>query len=148
MGVPASEIGYTAATTGRGDHEVHKDMWWHWKKKKEKKRISNKPCLWCSYSVVTIHCTCNVIVLAVFCIFALVQGVYVQLKVQLDVLFICILYSSLFLALHVSCAICTHPQEHKLQRTAIGVCNGYVMLIHWSRYWLGHPQTFSTVRCT
>jgi hypothetical protein len=24
MGVPASEVGYTTATTGRGDHEVHK----------------------------------------------------------------------------------------------------------------------------
>jgi hypothetical protein len=24
MGVPASEVGYTSATTGRRDHEVHK----------------------------------------------------------------------------------------------------------------------------
>jgi hypothetical protein len=24
MGVPASEVGYASATTGRGDHEVHK----------------------------------------------------------------------------------------------------------------------------
>jgi hypothetical protein len=24
MGVPASEVGYTSATTGRGDHEIHK----------------------------------------------------------------------------------------------------------------------------
>jgi hypothetical protein len=24
MGVPSSEVGYTSATTGRGDHEVHK----------------------------------------------------------------------------------------------------------------------------
>jgi hypothetical protein len=24
MGVPASKVGYTSATTGRGDHEVHK----------------------------------------------------------------------------------------------------------------------------
>jgi hypothetical protein len=39
---------------------------------------------------------------------------YVQLKVQLDVLFICILYSSLLLALQVSDAICTDPQEHEL----------------------------------
>jgi hypothetical protein len=51
----------------------------------------------------------------------------------------------LYFSLHVSGAICTHPQEHKLQRTAIGVCNGYGMLIHWSRYWLGHTHTFSTV---
>jgi hypothetical protein len=25
MGVPASEVGYISATTGRGDHEVHKE---------------------------------------------------------------------------------------------------------------------------
>jgi hypothetical protein len=25
MGVPASEVGYTSATAGRGDHEVHKE---------------------------------------------------------------------------------------------------------------------------
>jgi hypothetical protein len=71
-----------------------------------------------------------------------------KMVVQLDVhVFMCILYSSIFfLALHVSGAICTHPQEHKLQRTAIGVCNGFGVLIHWSRYWLGHLHTFSTVR--
>jgi hypothetical protein len=40
------------------------------------------------------------------------------------------------LALHVSGAICTHPQEHKLQSTAIGMCNGYGMLTH--------PHTFIT----
>jgi hypothetical protein len=75
------------------------------------------------------------------------DNVYVQLKVQLDVhVFICILYSSIFFALHVSGAICTHPQEHKLQRTAIDVYNGFGMLIHWSRYWLRHPHTFSTVK--
>jgi hypothetical protein len=50
---------------------------------------------------------------------------------------LCILYSSIF-AVHVSGAICTHPQEHKLQSTAIGMRNGYGMLIHWSRYLLGH----------
>jgi hypothetical protein len=74
----------------------------------------------------------------------LCYNVYVQLKFQLFVyVFICILYSSLFLALHISGAICTHPQEHKVQHTAIGVCNGFGMLIHCSRYWLGHPHTFS-----
>jgi hypothetical protein len=26
---------------------------------------------------------------------------------------------------------CTHPQEHKLQLTAIGVCNGFGMLIQY-----------------
>jgi hypothetical protein len=46
-------------------------------------------------------------------------------------------------SLHVSGDICTHPQKHKLQHTAIGMCNGYGMLTHWSRYWLGHPHTFS-----
>jgi hypothetical protein len=46
----------------------------------------------------------------------------------------------LFFALHVSGAIFTHPQERKLQRTAISVCNGYGTLIYLSRYWLGHPH--------
>ena len=30
MGVPTSEVGYTAAMFRREDHEVHKDMWWYW----------------------------------------------------------------------------------------------------------------------
>jgi hypothetical protein len=61
-------------------------------------------------------------------------NVYVQLKVELDAhVCICILYSSLFLALHVPGASCTYPPEHKLQRTAIGVCNVYGMLIHRSK---------------
>jgi hypothetical protein len=34
MGVPTSEVGYTTAMLRREDHEVHKDMWWHWIKKK------------------------------------------------------------------------------------------------------------------
>ena len=34
MGVPTSEVGYTAAMPRREDHEVHKDMWGHWTKKK------------------------------------------------------------------------------------------------------------------
>jgi hypothetical protein len=34
MGVPTSEVGYTTAMPRREDHEVHKDMWWHWIKKK------------------------------------------------------------------------------------------------------------------
>jgi hypothetical protein len=33
MGVPTSEVGYTTAMPRREDHEVHKDMWWHWIKK-------------------------------------------------------------------------------------------------------------------
>jgi hypothetical protein len=58
---------------------------------------------------------------------------------------------SLFLdifAVHVSGAICTHPQEHKLQSTALGVCMVFGILVHWSRYWLVHPHTFSTVKLT
>jgi hypothetical protein len=40
MGVPTSEVGYTTAMPRREDHEVHKDMWWHWiKKNKSKKKI-------------------------------------------------------------------------------------------------------------
>jgi len=43
MGVPTSEVGYTAAMPRREDHEVHEDMWWHWtKKKKKKKKIKIK----------------------------------------------------------------------------------------------------------
>ena len=34
MGVPTSEVDYTPAMPGREDHEDHKDMWGHWKKKK------------------------------------------------------------------------------------------------------------------
>jgi hypothetical protein len=34
--------------------------------------------------------------------------------------FLCIIYFTM-LALHVSCAICTHHQEHKLQSTAVGI---------------------------
>jgi len=34
MGVPTSEVGYTPAMPRREDHEVHRDMWWHWTKKK------------------------------------------------------------------------------------------------------------------
>jgi len=33
--VPTSEVGYTPAMPRREDHQVHKDMWWHWTKKKE-----------------------------------------------------------------------------------------------------------------
>jgi hypothetical protein len=30
MGARNSEVGYTSATTRRGDHEVYMDVWWHW----------------------------------------------------------------------------------------------------------------------
>jgi hypothetical protein len=64
-------------------------------------------------------------------------NVYVRLKVQLDVHgFMYSLFLYIF-ALHVSGAICTHPLEHKVQSAALGVCNGYGILVHWSRYWLG-----------
>jgi hypothetical protein len=36
MGVPTSEVGYTSATTGRGDHEVQKRE--REEKRKEKKK--------------------------------------------------------------------------------------------------------------
>jgi hypothetical protein len=35
MGVPTSEVGYTSATTGRGDHEVHKGHVVEFAKKKK-----------------------------------------------------------------------------------------------------------------
>jgi hypothetical protein len=36
MGIPTLEVGYTSATTGRGDHEVHKG---HVVRKKRRKKI-------------------------------------------------------------------------------------------------------------
>jgi hypothetical protein len=33
MGALNSEVGYTSAKTRRGNHEVYRDMWWHWNKK-------------------------------------------------------------------------------------------------------------------
>jgi len=39
MGVPPSEVGYTLVTTGRGDHEVYMDIWWHWRRKKKRKNV-------------------------------------------------------------------------------------------------------------
>jgi hypothetical protein len=54
-------------------------------------------------------------------------NVYVRLKVQLDVHgVVCILCVSIF-AVHVSGAIRTHHQEHKLQSTAIGMRYRYGM---------------------
>ena len=41
MGVPNSEVGYTPAMPRREDHEVHKDMWWHWTPPPQKKRTKN-----------------------------------------------------------------------------------------------------------
>jgi hypothetical protein len=41
MGVPNSEVGYTTAMPRMEDHEVHKDMWWHWIKK-EKLPLSHR----------------------------------------------------------------------------------------------------------
>jgi len=34
MGVPTLEVGYTPSMPRREDHEVHKDMWCQWTKKK------------------------------------------------------------------------------------------------------------------
>jgi hypothetical protein len=39
MGTPKSEVGYTSATTRKGDHEVYVSMWWHWEKNCHKIRI-------------------------------------------------------------------------------------------------------------
>jgi hypothetical protein len=41
--------------------------------------------------------------------------------------YLCILYFTM-VALHVSGAICTHHQEHKLQSTAVGTCDCYGVL--------------------
>jgi len=39
MGVPTSEVGYTPAMLRREDHEVHRDMWWHWTQKDLKESV-------------------------------------------------------------------------------------------------------------
>jgi hypothetical protein len=48
MGVPASEIGYTIATTSRETTKVHKNMWWHWGRKKNRfvSIVITDPVLW------------------------------------------------------------------------------------------------------
>jgi hypothetical protein len=51
-----------------------------------------------------------------------------------------VFFIPLYFALSVSGAICTHPQEHKLRRTAIGMCNGYEQVLY------GTPSQFSTVK--
>jgi co-chaperonin GroES (HSP10) len=42
MGFPTSDVGYTSATTGRGDHEFHKGYVVALGKKKKKKNKKNK----------------------------------------------------------------------------------------------------------
>jgi len=39
MGVPTSDVGYTIATTRRETTKVHKNMWWHWPKKKNEVEV-------------------------------------------------------------------------------------------------------------
>jgi hypothetical protein len=41
MGAPISEVGHTSATTGRGDHEIYMDLWWHWEEKRKKEKKNN-----------------------------------------------------------------------------------------------------------
>jgi hypothetical protein len=44
--------------------------------------------------------------------------------------------------LHPSSGAPTVAYSHR----CVCVCNSFGVLIHWSRYWLGHPRTFTTVR--
>jgi hypothetical protein len=44
MGASTSEVGYTSATTRRGNHKVYMDMWWHWKKNKNKEKYLRLCC--------------------------------------------------------------------------------------------------------
>jgi hypothetical protein len=41
MGVPTSEVGYTSATTGRGDHEVYKGHVVALEKKNKLKKVKS-----------------------------------------------------------------------------------------------------------
>ena len=63
----------------------------------------------------------------------------VLLKFQLDVfyLFICRLY--MFRATPIF-------RSFKCTLQTIGVCTSFDVLLHWIRYWLGHPRTFVTLR--
>jgi len=42
MGVPTAEVGYSPAMPRREDHEIHKDMWWHWKERKKERENNAK----------------------------------------------------------------------------------------------------------
>jgi hypothetical protein len=44
MGVPTLEVGYTSATTGRGDHEVHKGHVVVLGERKERERERERDC--------------------------------------------------------------------------------------------------------
>jgi hypothetical protein len=56
-----------------------------------------------------------------------IGNVYIRLEVQQDANgFVCIFCLTIF-ALHVSGAVYTHNQEHKLQSTAMGVHEYYGM---------------------
>jgi hypothetical protein len=50
---------------------------------------------------------------------------YVRVKVQRDALDLYVFFISLYFAIHVSGAICTHHQEHKLRSTAVGTRDCY-----------------------
>jgi hypothetical protein len=47
-----------------------------------------------------------------------------------------VFFIPLYFSVHVSGAFCTHHQEHILQRTTIGMCDVYSMLINWSKFGL------------
>jgi hypothetical protein len=54
----------------------------------------------------------------------IVSYIMVMGMFNLRPVYFCIFFIPLYvLALRVSGAICTHPLEHQLQSTAIGVCN-------------------------
>jgi len=43
-GTLTSEVGYTMATTRRVNHQVHKNRWWHWRKKTLSTQYSTSTC--------------------------------------------------------------------------------------------------------
>jgi hypothetical protein len=73
------------------------------------------------------------------------MGLYVQFKVQLDVLFyvlFILLYSSLYMFRVLFAPILRSTTAAYSHRRVYG----FGMLVHWSRYWLGHLHTCSTVK--
>ena len=104
MGVPTSEVGYTAAMSRREDHEVHKDMWWHWAQKEHCKVFiavsSFQSSLYSSIWPVTLQfcVTCNSTVLCILSLYSSVWSVtlHFYMTCHSTVLYDRLLYSSVW----------------------------------------------------
>jgi hypothetical protein len=64
---------------------------------------------------------------------------YVQFKVQLDVPFMRILYSTFFSYLYMFRVLFALILRSTTAAYSHRCVYGFGMLLHWSKYWLGHP---------